>query len=125
LSFVVLSQKRFKMKKFFFLLSFILLFSCQENKITKTSEPEIVEASVAIGGMTCQIGCANLIESKMIKTEGVTGVQVVFEDSIGTIQYDKNKISEKQLIEVIENIAGGDLYYVKTISSTSTTPLVP
>lgn len=113
------------MKKILFILSFAFLISCQENKTSKIVEPEIIEASVAIGGMTCQIGCANLIESKMIKTEGVTAVQVVFEDSIGTIQFDKNKISEEQLVDIIENIAGGDLYYVKTISSKSTTPLAP
>ena len=47
--------------------------------------------SLAISGMTCQIGCAKAIQSKLSKKEGVADVVVVFTDSIATITFDSNK----------------------------------
>lgn len=66
--------------------------------------------SLNISGMTCEIGCAKTIESKLSKKEGVAFAKVIFTDSIATVQFDANKTSPKKLIKFIDGIAGGDLY---------------
>lgn len=66
--------------------------------------------SLNITGMTCQIGCAKTIQSKLSKKEGVASAKVIFTDSIATIQFDANKTSSEDLISFIDGIAGGDLY---------------
>ena len=113
-----------RMKNVVVLIFSLLIFACQTEPAPK-KESVVMNASIEIGGMTCEIGCANLIESKMIKAKGIQEVTVVFEDSIGTVKYDKNQISEQEIVEIIENIAGGDLYEVKSIVSTPETPSIP
>ncbi len=102
----------------------LVLFSCSEKKNTKTElevKPELAmqedlqNITVAIEGMTCEIGCAKLIESKLVKTEGVEFVAVNFEAKEGNITYHANKINKEELKNVIQNIAGGDLYSVTAI----------
>lgn len=66
--------------------------------------------SLAISGMTCEIGCAKTIQSKLSKKEGVLNAKVIFNDSIATIEYDANSISKKELIAFVDGIAGGELY---------------
>lgn len=91
------------------------LFSCKKEGQKVEGTKEIVAAkmetvSLTISGMTCEIGCAKTIQSKLSKKEGVASAKVVFTDSIATIQYDANKTSSKELISFIDGIAGGDLY---------------
>jgi len=107
-----------------FLLS-IFFFSCNNpqkgNKTLKkeTTEKNIVEnlkkIELEIDGMTCEIGCAKLIESKLSKTKGIKYVKVNFEEEKGRIEYDFNQINEKDITNVIQKIAGGDLYKVVKI----------
>ena len=97
------------MKNLTLILAFIgLLFtSCKE------SAPQIEKrenVSLAISGMTCEIGCAKTIESKLSKKEGVINAKVAFKDSLATIEYDANKTSKEDLIAFVDGIAGGDLY---------------
>jgi copper chaperone CopZ len=66
--------------------------------------------SLAISGMTCEIGCAKTIQSKLSKKEGVLNAKVVFTDSIANIAFDANTTSKKDLIAFIDGIAGGELY---------------
>ena len=66
--------------------------------------------SLAISGMTCEIGCAKTIQSKLSKKEGVLNAKVIFNDSIANIEFDRNSTSKKDLIAFINGIAGGDLY---------------
>ena len=66
--------------------------------------------SLAISGMTCEIGCAKTIQSKLSKKEGVFTAKVIFTDSIANIEYDANTVSKKELIAFVDGIAGGDLY---------------
>ncbi|MGB0836980.1 MAG: heavy-metal-associated domain-containing protein [Flavobacteriaceae bacterium] len=111
------------MKYLFSFLVGLFLISCQNQ--APTSSPDLAEVQVNISGMTCEIGCAKLIESKLIKVNGVDFVEVIFQDSIGTIKYDKNRLSQEDLVQVIEGIAGGDLYTVKSIETTEETPSIP
>lgn len=95
-------------------------FSCDETKKesvvekSEISKQEIAanlkSIAVEIEGMTCEIGCARLIESKLSKVEGVTYSKVTFESKKGQFTFDSNKLSKQDIIRNINGIAGGDLY---------------
>lgn len=94
-------------KKIFFsvAIALFILTGCKENKTIKKEK-----VALAISGMTCEIGCAKTIQSKLSKKEGVIDAKVVFTDSIANIEYDANTTSKKDLIAFVDGIAGGDLY---------------
>ena len=95
-------------------------FSCNESKKESVIEKSDVSKqevaanlksiAVDIEGMTCEIGCARIIQSKLSKVEGVTYSKVTFETKKGQFTYDSNKLSEQDVIRKINGIAGGDLY---------------
>lgn len=99
----------------------ILTISCKKETqtINDSTQNNIQKESIAanykksefnIKGMTCEIGCAKLIQSKLSKVDGVKFVKVSFKDSIGMVEYDVNKISSTNIITFVDKIAGGDLY---------------
>ncbi|HIP26927.1 MAG TPA: copper chaperone [Flavobacteriaceae bacterium] len=107
------------------LFLFILLtinYSCKES--TKSKENDIAKKSnqvakyqkveLQIKGMTCEIGCAKLIESKLSKTKGVKFSKVSFKDSLGLVEFDTNILTTKDINKVVENIADGTLYQVSS-----------
>lgn len=97
-----------------------VLFSCNDNKKELSGEKSGIEKqeiaanyksiAIEIEGMTCEIGCAKTIESKLSKTDGITYSKVSFEDKIGKFTYDENKISAEDIAKKITEIGGGDLY---------------
>tara|TARA_B110000091_G_scaffold200865_1_gene231965 strand:- start:794 stop:1210 length:417 start_codon:yes stop_codon:yes gene_type:complete len=101
-----------KVQKFIFalLIACFALTSCQK-------EIKRENVSLAISGMTCEIGCAKTIQSKLTKMEGVLAAKVVFTDSIATVEFDANTLSKKDLIAFVDGIAGGDLYTASEISN--------
>ena len=121
------SQKAIMNKKAIFLLlaiSALLIISCSVNDEkgkTKDIKSDVLQiakmetVSLAISGMTCQIGCAKAIQSKLSKKEGVAAAVVVFTDSITTITFDSNKTSAENLSSFITGIAGGNLYTASEI----------
>lgn len=101
------------------ILSTLLIWSCSnEPKKLKIKDiksgvlqmAEIQTVSFAVSGMTCEIGCAKTIQSKLSKKEGVTDVRVVFSDSIATVSFDSSKTSTTDISSFIGGIAGGDAY---------------
>ena len=121
------SQKAIMNKKAIFLLlaiSSLLIICCSindEKEKTKDLKSDVVQmakietVSLAISGMTCEIGCAKAIQSKLSKKEGVAAAVVVFTDSIATITFDSNKTSAENLSSFITGIAGGNLYTASEI----------
>ena len=121
------SQKAIMNKKAIFLLlaiSALLIISCSVNDEkgkTKDIKSDVLQiakmetVSLAISGMTCEIGCAKTIQSKLSKKEGVADAVVVFTDSIATITFDSNKTSAENLSSFITGIAGGNLYTASEI----------
>jgi len=112
--------------KIFTILFFVLfLVSCQKNEVSKKEESVSAEkdviaqnlqhVKVEIKGMTCEIGCARLIQSKLYKADGVTFAKISFEDSSGVISYDQNRITSEQVKNIIQNTAGGGIYTVVAI----------
>lgn len=110
-----------------FSITILLLFfvSCEskkelQNDVKEVNETKIVaenlrQVKVDIKGMTCEIGCARLIQSKLYKADGVTYAKISFEDSSGIVSFDQNRISEDEIKEIIEHTAGGDIYSVAAI----------
>jgi len=87
--------------------------SCNLEKkatIITTSVANKQQVSLAISGMTCEIGCAKTIQSKLSKKEGVLNAKVIFKDSIANIEFNKELTSNKELISFINGIAGGEMY---------------
>lgn len=120
-----------KITKLITLICFILMFSsCEKKSVQKIIEekpidkkelstaPNLKKVALNIEGMTCEIGCARIIQSKLSKTEGIKFAEVNFESKKGIVEYDANKVSEKEIITVVEKIAGGDLYKVADIKTT-------
>jgi len=90
-----------------------------ENTKVKTEKlltENLKNIEVQIQGMTCEIGCARLIQSKLYKAKGIKFAKVSFADSLGNITYDANRISDKEIKNIIQNVAGGDLYKVVEIT---------
>ncbi len=98
------------------------LSACKQEAKKEVKAPEKVLAqnpqsvSLNISGMTCEIGCAKLIQSKLSKKEGVKMAKVVFKDSIATVDFDANAISKKEIIGFIDGIADGELYKATEIT---------
>ena len=116
------------MKVFYSIVSLILILtftSCKNDTKSTTQNTEqstsvkkgIQNIEVSIEGMTCEIGCAKLIESKISKLEGVTASKVNFEEKIGIFTFDASKISSEEIVKNINGIAGGDLYKVTNIKA--------
>lgn len=115
------------MQKIFSILSIvsILLISCNNSEKQNTeTKPELEKkeavavyktVEVDIEGMTCEIGCARTIESKLSKIKGISYSKVDFESKKGLFTYDSNLLNEQDIAAKIEGIAGGDLYFVKEI----------
>lgn len=115
------------MKKAMYILSIaFVLFSCDDAKKDVSVEKSGIKKQevaanyksieVEIEGMTCEIGCAKTIESKLSKTEGVTYSKVSFEDKVGKFTFDENKISKEDIAKKIAGIGGGALYKATKIT---------
>ena len=81
-----------------------------EHKTEISKDAKVEKLAMNISGMTCEIGCAKTIQSKLSKKDGVIDAKVVFTDSIATIKFDANKTNKAELIAFVDGIAGGDLY---------------
>jgi len=101
-----------KSKKILFSVAFafFIIIGCKNEAKKETLAVNKQNISLAISGMTCEIGCAKTIQSKLSKKEGVLNANVIFKDSIATIEFDTNKTSKKDLIAFVGGIAGGELY---------------
>ncbi|WP_338377789.1 heavy metal-associated domain-containing protein [uncultured Flavobacterium sp.] len=108
----------------------LLLVSCKDENSSSSEEIQAIEqdttntvvvnpqmASFEIEGMTCEIGCASLIESKLNKLDGVTEAKVDFESKTATVTYDADKLNQEKLTKTVEGVAGGELYKVSKVKS--------
>lgn len=96
--------------------------ACNTDSKKKLESKEIAipnpqKLAFHISGMTCEIGCAKIIQSKLSKKAGITAVKVIFKDSIALVAYNANVISQDDITSFVNGIAGGDLYNVKNAKS--------
>jgi mercuric ion binding protein len=100
--------------------------SCNDTKkaskdlpVVAVEKKNLKEIVVGIEGMTCEIGCAKTIESKLSKTAGVASVAVSFENKLGEIVYDANVISKEEISKKIASYAGGETYTISSLKEKS------
>lgn len=79
---------------------------------TMAADAKMETASLDIDGMTCEMGCAATIESKLSALDGVKDAHVDFEGKTATVSFDANKQNLASLTETIEKTGGGDTYKV-------------
>ncbi len=105
-----------------------LLVGCKETAKSPEQAPndtasktatvgKMETASFNIEGMTCAIGCAKTIESKLAGMDGVKKASVDFEKKSATVEYDSAKQSPEKIAEAVEAVAGGDTYKVSNMKS--------
>nr|WP_317631907.1 heavy metal-associated domain-containing protein [uncultured Flavobacterium sp.] len=123
------------MKKYIFLaFATLSLVACNEKTDAETVVAESAEVSATttnlaqpkteivaenlatsefkIEGMTCQMGCANLIQDKLQALNGVANATVSFDEAKATVSYDKTVLTEDALKNTVNTIADGKLYKV-------------
>jgi len=113
-----------KIQKIIFsiVIASFILYGCKnetKKEVVKTATIAVANSqkiSLAISGMTCEIGCAKTIQSKLSKKDGVLNATVIFNDSIANIEFDSGKTSKKDLITFVNAIAGGELYKASEIT---------
>lgn len=103
------------------LVTFFTTIACKnETKETKKAKKTEVKAanlkevSFNVSGMTCEVGCARTIASKLSKQEGVVDAKVVFTDSIAKVKFDATKTDGKKLMAFVDGI--GDNMYKTSIA---------
>ena len=106
-------------------LASTLLFSCKDTASKPMSESDKTNtkkevavavkpetASFKIDGMTCAMGCAKTIESKLSKMNGVQKATVDFDKKQATVEFDAAVITPENLSKTVETIGDGETYKV-------------
>jgi len=115
-----------------------LLFSCKKetNPKVKTVDSNIVvktekilspnanfiKSEFTIDGMTCEIGCAKLIEKNINKMNGVKLAKVDFNNKLAMVEYDETMVNHDLLADVVTKTANvykvSEMKIVKKFSDT-------
>lgn len=90
------------------------------EQTTTTVKKEVVAAkpetaSFKIDGMTCSMGCAKTIESKLSKMEGVQKATVDFDKKEATVDFDAAVLNTEKLAEAVESTGDGETYKVSEV----------
>lgn len=64
------------------------------------------KAEFKIDGMTCAIGCAKRIESKLASMEGVKSATVDFEQKLAMVEYNEAKVDFNALTSTVAKVPG-------------------
>ncbi len=99
--------------------------SCKKEYKQNLSSTEIVKnepktITLKITGMTCA-GCSKTIHSSLSKKDGILENEVKFPGDLAVIKYDPTKITEKEIITVVEK-AGYKAELVKSDCKSSAKP---
>ena len=92
------------------LLALILvLFSSCGVESSKDDSGVIANTSCALSveGMMCEKGCKTTIQQKLSNTNGVVSCAVEYEEKTVIIDFDNNVVTSKELIGLVDEIAGG------------------
>lgn len=87
-----------------------------DSAMVKETAANLEKTSFKIDGMTCAVGCAATIESKLAGLEGVQEAKVDFEKKEATISFDPAKQTPEKLVQTVEKIADG-AYKVSDVKS--------
>ncbi|MCF6131777.1 heavy-metal-associated domain-containing protein [Flavobacterium wongokense] len=81
-----------------------------EKKAVAAVKPET--ASFKIDGMTCAMGCAKTIETKLSNLEGVQKATVDFDKKEATVEFDATVLTPEKLTKAVETTGDGETYKV-------------
>ncbi len=87
----------------------------QELKQQPILAENLKKTNLKIEGMTCALGCAKMIESKLARTNGIDSVKVDFEQKYAFVSYDQTQQTEEKLKQTIEALADGKTYKVSVL----------
>ncbi|MFM2213336.1 MAG: hypothetical protein RL427_599 [Bacteroidota bacterium] len=87
-----------------------------ETKVSAVAQkPET--ASFKIDGMTCAIGCAKTIETKLSKMDGVQKASVDFDKKQATVEFDAAVLTPEKLVQAVESTGDGATYKVSQVTT--------
>lgn len=96
------------MARIFLVVILALFFGCQsgnkkqtDNNATEGKEAALVEKSISIGGMHCDM-CVASIEKGINQLEGVESVTASLSDSTALVVFDESKVGLDQIEQAIE-----------------------
>lgn len=76
---------------------------------------EFVKTEFTIDGMTCEIGCARLIQKNINKMDGVKTVEVDFDRKLAMVEYDETMVNHTSLEKTVSKTA--DSYKVSDMKN--------
>ena len=89
-------------------LLLVLLGSCGvESSKDDSGVLANTSCALSIEGMMCEKGCKTTIQQKLSNTNGVVSCAVEYEEKTVIIDFDNNVVTSKELIRVVDEIAGG------------------
>ena len=93
-------------------LVLVLFNSCggETNKDDSSGVIANTSCALSIEGMMCEKGCKTTIQQKLSNTSGVVSCAVEFEEKTVIIDFDNKVVTSKELIRVVDEIAGGKIY---------------
>lgn len=74
----------------------------KQSNTTPEKTATMKTIKVEVGGMSCQEGCANGLDATFKEIPGVIKTKTSFENSLSEITFDNSKITEKELVAIIE-----------------------
>ena len=74
-------------------------------------------ASFKIEGMTCAMGCAKTIETKLSNMEGVQKATVDFDKKQATVEFDATIQNPEKLTKAVETTGDGETYKVSGLTT--------
>ncbi len=86
-----------------------------EKKVVAAVKPET--ASFKINGMTCAMGCAKTIETKLSKMDGIQKATVDFDKKQATVDFDASVLSLENLTNAVETTGDGETYKVSEMKT--------
>jgi mercuric ion binding protein len=114
-------------KSFFTICSIVFLcVSCKDTASNPNTTKEETTSTVAerpqsislkVDGMTCAIGCAKTIETKLSQMKGVQKATVDFDQKLAVVQFDAAVLSSEDLVKAVESTADGATYKVSEVKT--------
>lgn len=90
------------MRKLFYSLVALIIVGCSSG-----STSEKVELVMEIDGMSCSHSCSPFIQKKLTAIEGVVSAAVSFETKLATVVIDNGIVTQEEVVEKVQTIAGG------------------
>jgi len=86
-----------------------------KKEVTIATKPET--ASFKIEGMTCAMGCAKTIETKLSKMSGIQKATVDFDKKQATVDFDAAILNSDNIKKAVESTGDGETYKVTNIKT--------